>query len=228
MTLPGALIILAMVILVGGPLLGLVFHRSERARSVRSAESSRTESDEPTVTTYRPQIVKRYRLDRHIAYVCLHAGLFMYGMGVLLSPAPNSNLSDLSYDMQQSLGLCMLVGSFMALVGSTLGARICRRYRIMASISDNPLAPMLGDDIRFPYTVASAGLLAIGVSMGFYITTLVGSAPSKVLGTLSGGVSVGIGTMCLILGPKFLWFIRDYNRARARLLTEVLNRMSSA
>jgi hypothetical protein len=227
-TLPGALIVLAMVILVGGPILGLAFYRSDRARSVKAAESTRPVEQPAVASTYRPQIVKRYRLDRHVAYVCLHAGLFMYGTGVLLSPAPNSNLADLSYELQQSLGLCLLVGSSMVLAGSALGARISRRRRIMASISDNPLAPMLGDDIRFPYTVASAGLLAIGVSMGFYITTLVGSAPSKVLGTLGGGVSVGIGMMCLILGPTFIWSIRNYNRARARLLTEVQNRMGAA
>lgn len=227
MTLPGALIVLAMVILVGGPILGMVFYRSDRARSVKAAESSKPEQP-ALASSYHPRTIKRYRLDRHIAYVCLHAGLFMYGMGVLLSPAPNSNLTDLSYEMQQSLGLCLLVGSSMALVGSALGARIGRRRRIMASISDNPLTPMLGDDIRFPYTVASAGLLAIGVSMGFYINTLVGSAPSKILGTLGGGVSVGIGMMCLILGPAFIWSIRDYNRARARLLTEIQNRMGTA
>jgi hypothetical protein len=228
MMLPDVLIILAMVILVGGPLLGLIFHRSDRARSVKAAESTKPETgDEQQAFTYHPRLIKRYRLDRHVAYVCLNAGLLMYGAGVILSPEPNSNLAELSYQMQQSLGLCLMVGSSMALTGSTLGARIGRRHRIMASISNNPLAPMLGDDIRLPYTMASAGLLAIGVSMGFYVTTLIGSAPSKVLGTLGGGVSVGVGMMCLILGPKLIWFIRDYNRARTRLLVEAHHRMSA-
>lgn len=229
MNLSGALILLAMSILVIGPSLGLIFFRPDRARSVKVAETKpkNVALHYNQALVYYPEVIKRYRLDRHVTYVCLHIGLFMYGAGVILSPAPNTNLTGLSFDTQQSLGLNLLIGSSMVLAGSTLGASIGRCRKIMHSVSDNPLSPILGDDIRFPYTVACAGLLSIGVSMGFYIWTLIGSAPSKVLGTLGGGVSVGIGLMCLILVPELIWRIRQYNDAYDLLLTEA-NKRSEA
>lgn len=226
MTLPGALIILAMLLLVAGPVLGLAFFSSDRARSVRYAES--TEQDVAhqlsQVVIYHPEIVRRYRLDRHQSYIWIHIGLWLYAWGVLLSPGPNSNLAALSWGTQQSLGLCLLVGSSLALVGASLGLRV-GGLRIAPRVNRNIMSPMLGDDIRLPYTLACPGLLAIFVSMAFYVQTLIANSESKLLGVLFGALSAAIAAMCLTLAVAFVRRIRSYTKARDKLLAEALTRM---
>lgn len=230
MTLPGALIVLAMLLLVAGPVLGLAFFSSDRARSVRFAESTEqaVAQELSQVVIYHPEIVKRYRLDRHHSYIWIHAGLWLYGWGVLLSPGPNTNLAALSWGTQQALGLCLLVGSTLALIGLTLGARVGRHRRIAPKVSRNIMSPMLGDDIRLPYTLACTGLFSILVSMGFYDYTVIASSPSKLLGTLGGGLSGAIGLMCITLSIEFILRIRSYTRARDKLLAEAYTRMGRA
>lgn len=225
MTLPGVLVALALILLVAGPVLGLVLFNSDRARSVKIAEDDDPEppAQSDQVVIYYPEIVKRYRLDRHQSYVWIHVGLWLYGWGVLLSPAPSSNLSGLSWGTQQALGLCVLVGSTLALVGLVLGARV-GRWRIAGKVSRNIMSPMLGDDIRLPYTLACTGLFSILVSMGFYDYTLISTAPDKLLGTLGGGLSGAIGLMCISLGIEFIQRIRAYTRAYDKLLTEAHRR----
>lgn len=226
MTLPGALIVLAMVLMVAGPALGLVFFSTDRARSVKFAEGSEQAVAQQLsqVVIYHPEIVRRHRLDRHQSYVWIHVGLWLYGCGVLLSPAPSSNLAALSWGTQQALGLCVLVGSTLALAGITLGAQVGRR-RIADRVSRNIMSPMLGDDIRPPYTLACTGLFSILISMGFYVQTLIASSPSKLLGTLGGGLSAAIGLMCITLSIEFIARIRSYTRARDKLLAEAFTRM---
>lgn len=225
MTLPAALIALAMLLLVGGPVLGLVFFSSDRARSVKVAEDNEqaVATELSQVVIYHPEIIKRHRLDRHQSYVWIHVGLWLYGWGVLLSPAPSSNLSGLSWGTQQALGLCVLVGSTLALIGLVLGARV-GRLRIAGKVSRNIMSPMLGDDIRLPYTLACTGLFSILISMGFYDYTLISTAPDKLLGTLGGGLSGAIGLMCISLGIEFIQRIRAYTRAYDKLLTEAHRR----
>jgi hypothetical protein len=225
-TLSGALIVLAMLLLVGGPVLGLVFFSSDRARSVKVAEENEPAVAEQLnqVVVYHPEIIRRHRLDRHQSYVWVHVGLWMYGAGVLLSPAPNTNLAALSWSTQQALGLCLWVGSTLALIGVTLGARL-GRWRIAGRVSRNIMSPMLGDDIRLPYTLACTGLLSILVAMGFYVWTLVASSPSKLLGTLGGGLSAAIGLMCVTLAVELIARIRAYTHAREKLLAEAFTRM---
>lgn len=226
MTLPDALITLAMALMIGGPALGMAFFRSERALSVRIAESGAPSVDQllEQVVIYHPEIVKRHRLDRHQSYVWIHLGLWSYSWGVLLSATPNSNLAALSWGTQQALGLCLLVGSSLALVGLTLGAHI-GGLRIAPRVSRNLMSPMLGDDVRLPYSLACAGLSAIFVSMGFYAYTVIAASPSKLLGTLGGGLSAAIGLMCVGLSAEFIARIRAYTRARELLLAEALHRM---
>lgn len=226
MTLPAALIALAMVLLVAGPVFGLVFFSSDRARSVKVAEENETAvaAELSQVVIYHPEIIRRHRLDRHQSYVWIHCGLWLYGWGVLLSPAPSSNLAALSWSTQQALGLCVLVGSTLALIGLALGARR-GRWRIAGKVSRNIMSPMLGDDIRLPYTLACTGLFSILVSMGFYDYTLISTAPDKLLGTLGGGLSGAIGLMCIGLGVEFVLRIRSYTRAREKLLAEAFVRM---
>lgn len=226
MTLPAALIALAMVLLVAGPVFGLVFFSTDRARSVKVAEGTEqaVAQELSQVVIYHPEIIRRHRLDRHQSYVWIHVGLWLYGWGVLLSPAPSSNLSGLSWGTQQALGLCVLVGSTLALVGLVLGARV-GRLRIAGKVSRNIMSPMLGDDIRLPYTLACTGLFSILVSMGFYDYTLISTALDKLLGTLGGGLSASIGLMCIGLGIEFIARIRAYSRAREKLLAEAHSRM---
>lgn len=224
MTLPAALIMLAMLLLVAGPVLGLVFFSSDRARSVKDAEDAGADELQiEQVVIYHPEIIRRHRLDRHQSYVWIHVGLWLYGCGVLLSPSPSSNLAGLSWGTQQALGLCVLVGSTLALVGLSLGGRV-GRLRIAPRVSRNIMSPMLGDDVRLPYTLAVTGLFSIFVSMGFYDWTIISTSPDKLLGTLGGGISGAIGLMCIGLSVEFIARIRAYMRAYDNLLTEARRR----
>jgi hypothetical protein len=225
-TLPGALIVLAMVLLVTGPVLGMVFFSSDRARSVKAAEDAPDEVAQQLqqVVIYHPEIIKRHRLDRHQSYVWIHVGLWLYGWGVLLSPAPSSNLAGLSWSTQQALGLCVLVGSTLALGGIALGARL-GRWHIAGRVSRNVMSPMLGDDIRLPYTLACTGLFSILVSMAFYDYTIISTSLDKLLGTLGGGLSGAVGLMCVSLSVEFVQRIRVYTQAREKLLAEAVTRM---
>jgi hypothetical protein len=175
------------------------------------------------VVIYHPEIIRRHRLDRHQSYVWIHVGLWLYGCGVLLSPSPSSNLAGLSWSTQQALGLCVLVGSTLALVGLSLGAPVWR-WRIAGAVSRNVMSPMLGDDIRLPYTLGCTGLFSIFVSMGFYDWTIVSTSPDKLLGTLGGGISGAIALMCITLAVEFIARIRAYMRAYDNLLTEARRR----
>lgn len=224
MTLAGALVVTAMVLLVIGPLMATVLFTPRRAANVRIAEIQTQAMAEhiAALRTVHPEIVRTTRVDRHHSYIWIHVGLFLYGLGVTLAPAPNSNLSTLSWATQQALGLCLLVGSTIALTGITLGARITKHRRIAPGVARNLVSGILGDDIRLPYTLACFGLLSIAVAMGYYVAGIIIASHGRLYGTLGGGLSAAIGTMCVTLGAVLLQRIRSYSKARSLLIAEAV------
>lgn len=127
-------------------------------------------------------------------YVWIHIGLCMVAWGILLSPPLTGVLTTLSWETQQLLAVCMLSGFSMALTGAAMGARYFFR-RI---------------DIRVAYTFGIAGLLSVFVSMATYAWVIATNA--TLVGTLGGGLTVGIGCGCVHKAVNLVREIRRINR----------------
>lgn len=222
MTLSAVLIILAGVLLIGSMAVGVAFFSPDRARAVKLAEIAPQAVMEQIghLRVLHPELVKRDRLDRHDSYVFVNLGLWLYGWGVILASAPNSNLSSLSWDTQHLLGVCLLIGSSLTLIGSTLGLRL-GRIRIARRVSDHLLSELLGDDLRIPYALGWCGLLSTGMSLWIYGYTVWDTASSRMLGTLGGGLSAMIGCSCVTLAVRFIARSHRYSADRDELLDEI-------
>lgn len=164
------------------------------------------------------------RLDRHDSYVWLMGGLLLYSIGAVLTAAPNSNLSALSYSTQIVLGLVLMFGTLMTLIGTAMGGKVFR-WRFFNRVHNNLTSGLLGDDIRIPYILNWFGLLSIAVCMSFYAWTIIATSTSRLLGTLGGGLSLAIIGMCLTLGVRLILTIIRYIRVREDLLAEAVSRM---
>lgn len=216
-----ALIFVAFVILAVTLTFGIVTGRGGWAAATVLAETD-TRAERLQQLHLSPG-VRPQRLDRHDAYIWLHMGLWLVGLGFVIAPAPNTALASLSWDAQKALGLCIVTGSTVALLGVCLGLRLPGGCRVVRSITNNMLSGLLGDDIRIPYTFGSLGLLSVGVSMCGYAWTIYQYA--TLVGTLAGGLTFAIGGMCLTMSIKFIVRIRRYIRRRDALLAEVVTRI---
>jgi hypothetical protein len=219
MTLPGVLIVFAMVLFMAVLLVGLVYYSRDRAESVREAERLPTAEQIVQLGLLPRRPAPTNRQDRHDAYIWLHVGLLLVGLGIVLAPAPASALTTLSWDAQKLLGLCMLTGSGIALTGVLMGVG----HR--SKIRDNVVSQQLGDDVRLPYTFAALGLFSVGVSMGGYGWAIY--QYSTLVGTLGGGLTFAILGMCVSLCIKFVLRARRYSRDRDGLLTEATRRLQA-
>ena len=134
---------------------------------------------------------ERKKFDRHEAYVYFHLGVFLVALGIVLSRAPNTGaVAALSWDTQQMLGWCMMLGSCSAIIGMLMGTRVFRRDTL-----DHPL------DLRYPYAFGLGGLLGVGISMWSYFIVIL--LNSTAIGTLGGGLTVAFGAMSVHLSGRF-------------------------
>jgi hypothetical protein len=134
---------------------------------------------------------ERKKFDRHKAYIYFHLGVWVVALGIVLSDVPSASaVAALSWETQQMLGLCMMIGSFSGLLGIAMGGRWFRRDTI-----EHPL------DVRYPYAFALASMMGVGVSMWAYFLVILMN--STVIGTLSGGLTLAFGCMCIHLGYDF-------------------------
>lgn len=219
------LVVVALLFLFVAPVLALLFYSPERALAVRHAEAI----DETTVVRQadylrmrHPEIVKTQRLDRHDSYIWFNLVLLVFGWIVIFVEVPYSNLGSAALGTQQTLGISLLLGSALTLTGSVLGLR-AGKLCVARSVCKNPLAVMLGDDIRVPYVLAWGGLFSTIISMAFYSYTVIKSAGAeRMVTTLGGLAAIAITGMCLTLIPKFIIRIRRYVTARDVLITEAL------
>lgn len=229
MTLPGALISLALLFVLAGPLLArLVLYSPDRARAIKIAEAQPPAVMTQLIRLYAPpELHRAERLDRHDAYVWQQCGLWCYSWGVILASAPNSNLSALSFGTQSSLGVCLMIGTTLTLFGSSLGLRLAWFGDIVIArrITENMTSDMLGDDIRLPYALGWAGLLSSGVSMLFYAGTVFKEGHGRLVETLGGAVSAAAAGMCISLSIKFIRGARRYVRDRSALIVEAVGRI---
>ncbi len=214
-----ALLVAAIIVLVGMVPAAAIMFSPNRAARVKLAEAQPPVEKIQQLRHRHPEIQKRDRLDRHDSYIFQNLGLWMYGWGVILASSPNSNLSSLSYDTQQLLGVCLLLGTSFTLAGTLLGARI-GPFTIAGRVSKELLSDLLGDDIRVPYALGWCGLLSTGVSLFVYAYSIWETASSRLLGTLGGGLSFMIGLSCAFLAVRFIVHSRRYIRERDRLLAE--------
>lgn len=215
-------------ILLGAIVVGTALFSPRRAAAAKISDTATTAK--PT----RDQIVRlgipppvgiahTLRLDRHPAYVWPHIGLLLVGVGVIMAPAPNSAVVALSWDAQKLLGVCMLTGSTIALIGSSLGLGMPGERYIFRGITDNVTSLQLGDDIRVPYALGCLGLLSVGVSMAGYAWTIY--QYSTLVGALGGGLTFALMGMCLNLAGLFVARMRRYSHDRDRLLSEARRRL---
>jgi hypothetical protein len=153
---------------------------------------------------------ERRKFDRHPAYVYFHVGVLLVALGITVSGAPPSGaIGQLSWETQQFLGMCMLIGSASALIGACMGSPWFRR--------DSMHHPL---DLRFPYAWALSGLMGVGVSMWAYFVVIATS--SSVIGTLSGGLTVAFGVMSIHMGVRFAHQIVTRTRMRGQLTREYI------
>jgi hypothetical protein len=148
---------------------------------------------------------ERRKFDRHDTYVWFHIGVWLVALGILLAGGPTSGaIAALSWDTQQMLGLCMLLGSGSAILGIVMGTRVFRRDTV-----ERPL------DLRYPYAFGLGGLIGVGASMWAYFLAIF--LNSTVVGTLSGGLTLAFGAMSLTLGWRFFHQIVVRTRIRNAL-----------
>lgn len=225
------LIVFAIGILVLSLAAGAVLFSRERAEALRVIEADVQAIVGQMGPTVPPQPIYHWpspltnRLDRHDTYVWLNFGIWLVSWNMLVTPATTSgNLALLSASTQFALALCLLVGTSMVLAGSALGFRM-GRFVIARRVRENIVSPLLGDDVRVPYVLSFFGLLSISVSMAFYTWTIVMSAPTRLLGTLGGGLGLAIIGMCLTLGGRLLVQLNGYSKARDSLLAKAAARV---
>jgi hypothetical protein len=134
---------------------------------------------------------ERRKFDHHEAYVYFHIGVLLVALGITLSGAPSTGaVAALSWNTQQLLGMCMLIGSLSAIIGMCTGLRWFRQ-----DTEEHPL------DLRYPYAWGVGGLVGVGVSMWAYFVAIL--LNSTVVGTLSGGLTLAFGAMSLHLSVRF-------------------------
>jgi hypothetical protein len=110
-------------------------------------------------------------------YMCIMVSLWMTATSMLiLGPVPNSTLSNLDFFTQQSMACVLWVGSTMTIAGFLRGTRIWKRHA----------------DIRDSYELAKWSIVAIGVSMGVYVTAVFLNYGNFLLSALGGSIGLGI------------------------------------
>jgi hypothetical protein len=167
------------------------------------------------VPTPEARLEERKKFDRNLAYLYFHIGAWLVALGIVLSDAPSSTaVGALSWDTQQLLGLCMMLGSSSALMGSAMGSRWFRR-----DTYEHPL------DLRYPYAWGLGGLFGVGVSMWAYFVVI--AANSTAIGTLGGGLSLTFGIMSIHLGVRFAKQIVTRTRARNALTRKAIQDRNS-
>lgn len=148
---------------------------------------------------------ERRKFDHHESYIYFHVGVLLVALGITLSGAPPSGaVGQLSWNTQQMLGMCMLIGSGSALVGICMGLPWFRRDTVA-----NPL------DLRFPYAWGLGGLMGVGISMwAYFIVIVLNSTP---VGALMGGLTLAFGIMSIHLCVRFAHQIVVRSRMRSVL-----------
>lgn len=217
--------LLALLLLVIAPVLGLIFYSPARAAAVRQAEQLA-----PLVTVQvaylrmRHADMARDRLDRHVCYVWLHLIIGIYGFIVLFVRLPASNLGSAALGTKHALAWSLIVGAAFTLIGSILGTH--KRIRIGRWVYQHLFCEILGDDIRVPYTFGWCGMLSTAMSMGFYIYTVGESAGyDRIITSLGGLTSIAVLGMCVIMVPQFVSRMTQYVQARDMLSEEALTRI---
>lgn len=207
----GAFLLIGPVILVGSIFIGIFGYNPEKAQAIRAAEATLPVVIEEIrhIHIGRPESFHRERLDRHPAYLCLHAAIWCYAWSIFAGAPLPSNLDILSTTTKYLMASCFIIGSTLVLTGSAMGARI-GRWRILKGVHDNLTSSRLGDDIRLPYSFAGVGMFAVSVAMGIYASTSFGSTA----GSLAGWISAWAVAMCIWLLNLFYLRVQIYERAR--------------
>lgn len=221
------LVILALVLLVLGPIVLMSIFTPERANSLRIVEAA--EPDIAVQVAYlrfrHPELQAKPRVDRHPTYIWIHLALFAYGWIVLHYGVPYDPLGSDALGIKETLAFSLIVGSGLALAGLLMGKKVGRLV-IARKVRENVASPVLADDITGPYLLGICGCFSTGISMTFYQYTVIASAGLyRLVTTLGGVLSFAILGLCATLIFKFVKATRKYIAARALLIEEAYARI---
>jgi hypothetical protein len=220
----GVSLIIGPAVAVAAVAIGVFGYSPEKAQGIRSAEEVPNTVVEEVrhLLVRRPENFNHDRLDRHPAYLSLHAAVWCYAWCIFGGAPITSNLATLGSGSRMTMAVCFLVGSSLVLSGSAMGARF-GRWRFMPSIHDNMTSPRLSDDIRLPYTFGGAGMFAISISMAIYASTSFKST----LGSLGGWITGWSAVMCAIMLVMYFSRVRQYEKARKATVAEAVANLAA-
>lgn len=226
-----AMVIVALILLVAFPAVGLYLFSPLRARSLKHVEYFREDillqAHVQHLRLAHPEIIKTTRLDRHPAYLWLQVVLLAFGVAVIYVEAPYSTLGAEALGTRAALGGSLILGGAMSLSGTLLGARI-GRWCLWPRVCSNVVSGTLGDDIRVPYVLGWWGALSTILSSVFYIYTVVELVGwLKFLITLGGITSFGVIGINAMMIPMFILRLRRYMTERQELIEEAYALMAS-
>lgn len=219
---------LSVFLLLIAPALGLLLWSPERAKAVRRAEQHEDEIaiQVSYMQVRHPELVRCSRLDRHLSYLWIIAGLVGFTITVTFFRFPYESYGSLTVGTQPTMAISLATGSSMMAVGAFLGKRI-GKFVIGRKVSNNMVSPILGDDLRAPYVLAIFGMMSAGMSMAFYGYTAVETVGTFRFLTSLGGISaLSVGGACFTLIPVFFAHLRKYVNARDLLIEEAQGRLS--
>lgn len=205
----------AISLIVGVPLLGLYLYSPRRARQVKIVETSDAKVSARISylrAHYRSLHHRLYRLDRGYHYIGLHVGVFCYAICLLAGAPVTSNVASLSESSRLTLSACFVLGAILVLIGAAMGMRFGDRV-FRYTVRYNDVEPLLGEDIRLPYTFGAAGMFSMCISLGIYAWTSFQST----LGSLGGWLTLAFAAVSAAMLVLFVAKIRKYTADRREL-----------
>ena len=128
------------------------------------------------------------RLDRDETYVGVLISLWFAGLGIYLLPIATGAVGTLAESTQKLLSVCMLIGTSLALMGTTMGPgklKITKPVRwMLGRIRGDGYTPL---SLRHCYRIGAAGLWATCISLLFF--TLVLLTHGSIIGSFTGLMS---------------------------------------
>lgn len=216
---------IGMLVLASSVAYGILGYNPDDAHAIRQAEADQQQfivEEVRRIHVRAPERFRHDRLDRHFAWLALMFAAQGYSVCVLAGAEITSNVRILDAMTRTIMAGSFLVGSFLCLVGASMGARFWR-WRLAPDVHDNLTSPMLADDIRLPYTLGGVGAAVMAVSTGTYSTTSFHST----VGSLGGWMTGCFSFACLGMIAAFYTRVKRYERARELVINRAVAQIES-
>lgn len=160
------------------------------------------------------------RIDRSDTYIAVLISLWFSGVGIYLLPIGTGAVGTLDPDTQQLLGSAMVLGTSLALIGTSMGP--CPMWYakplvwVLKKIRGNRYRPL---SLRHCYRIGAAGLMSVLSALFFF--TLVLLSYGSLVGSFTGLLSPILFMFWVHKSIRLLREARrmdhDYARMHARL-----------